>query len=327
MKKTITLLLISIITLQAYAQTGDATKDLQDKLTKEVTKGNEGWTKTGILNIGLNQGALQNWAAGGERASLALNGAFNGIATRVKGNTFWENTADLFYGLNYVTSNNFEPRKIDDRIDLSSRYGVQPKSWMNKNILKHTYLTGLARAQTQFSKGYNYADPNFQTVNGGEGISNFLSPLYTTLAVGFNYRKTKRFGVFFSPLAARMIFADKVHTQAPAGAFGIAQNESFVFQLGAYLTANYNANITENISYTSRLDLYSNYLKDPQNVDILWDNIFGMKLGKYIGASLGITMVYDHDVPGQRNAEGQLGDLGWTQLKQVLNIGFQYKIN
>jgi len=325
MKKLLVLFTLSIFAMQATAQT-DAAKDLQEKLTKK-TEAAEGWTKTGILNVGLNQGALQNWAAGGERASLALNGALNAIATRKLGNTFWESTADLFYGLNYVTSNNFVPRKIDDRIDLSTRYGVQPKSWMNKKVLKHTYLTGLARAQTQFSRGFNYAAPIESAVNNnGEGISNFLSPLYTTLAIGANYRKSERFGVFFSPAAARMIFADAVHTQGPNGAFGIGRNETFAFQFGAYLTANYNANITENISYTSRLDLYSNYLKEPQNVDILWDNIFGMKLGKYIGASLGVTMVYDHDIPGQRNAEGDLGPLGWTQLKQVLNIGFQYKL-
>lgn len=312
--------------MQAFAQIGDKS-ELEKSLTKEVKRDNEGWTKSGIFNVGLNQGALQNWAAGGERASLAINGALNGIATRVKGNTFWENTADLFYGINYVTSTGFKPRKIDDRIDLSTRYGMQPKSWTNKKVLKHTYLTGLARLQTQFSKGFNYASPLEGTVNNnGEGISNFLSPLYTTIAIGANYRKNKRFGVFFSPLAARMIFADAVHTQGINGAFGIPQGETFEFQLGAYLTANYNANITETISYTSRLDLYSNYLKDPQNVDILWDNIFGMKLGKYIGASLGVTVVYDNDVAGQRNAEGELGSLGMTQLKQVLNIGFQYKL-
>ncbi len=326
MKKLLLLFTLSIFTIGAMAQTTiDDKSSLQESLERKTKTEKEGWTKQGLLNVGLNQASLQNWAAGGERASMAINGVFNGFATRIKGNTIWENTLDMFYGLNYVTSNNFEPRKIDDRIDFSSRYGVQPLKWKNKKILKHTHLTGLARLQTQFSKGFNYADPNFETVNNGQGISNFLSPLYITLAVGANYRPSENFSIFFSPAAARMILADDVYTQGVNGAFGIPQNESFVFQFGAYLTALYSTKLTENIDYRTRLDLYSNYLKDPQNVDILWDNLLAMKLNKYIGASLGVTMVYDHDIPGQRNAEGDLGALGWTQLKQILNVGFNYK--
>ncbi len=334
MKKLLLLFTLSIFTMAAMAQEegSEANKSLSKSLERKTDAKTEGWTKQGILNVGLNQGSLQNWAAGGERASMALNGVFNGFATRIKGNTMWENTLDMFYGLNYVTSNNFEPRKIDDRIDFSSRYGVQPKSWTNKKVLKHTYLTGLARVQTQFSKGYNYDDANFKTTNNGDGISNFLSPMYVTLALGANYRPNNNFSVFFSPAAARLIFASDVHTQGQFGAFGIDQGETFAFQFGAYLTANYNTKLTKNIDYRTRLDLYSNYLKDPQNVDILWDNLLAMKIGKYIGASLGVTMVYDHDVRGQlvedtdnNGINDAVGALGWTQLKQVLNVGLQYK--
>ena len=269
---------------------------------------------------------LENWAAGGERMSLAVNGVFNGFAVKKTGNKIWENTLDMFYGLNYVSSNNFVPRKIDDRIDFSTRYGVKPTSWTNKRILKHTYLMGLARVQTQFSKGFNYETADWETVNGGEGISNFLSPLYATFAIGAEYRPNKNFSVFVSPAAARIILADKVHTSLSSdGAFGIDSGKTAAFQFGAYLSARYSVALTKSIDYRTRLDLYSNYLKEPDHIDILWDNIIAFKISKYLGGSLGVTMVYDHDVQGQRQSDGTLGPLGWTQLKQVLNLGFQYK--
>lgn len=64
---------------------------------------------------------LENWSAGGERLSFAANGQLNAFLARIKSNTIFENTLDLYYGLNYVASNHFVPRKLDDRIDFSSR--------------------------------------------------------------------------------------------------------------------------------------------------------------------------------------------------------------
>lgn len=332
MKKTSTLILLALFAIQVSAQV-TGTDVLEKDLKKKTDVTAEGLTKSGILNIGLNEGMLENWAAGGERYSLAVNSVFNGYTTNLKGNKLFENTLDLYYGLNYVASANFVPRKIDDRIDFSSRYGVKPNSWANKNILKHTYLMGLARLQSQFTKGYNYSDPAWQSINGGNGISNFLSPLYTTLALGAEYRPNDQFNVFMSPLAARMIYADKVYTSLkPDGAFGVAFNESSAFELGAYLSARYNTHLTKTIDYRTRIDLYANYLDSPQNVDLLWDNFFAFKISKFIGGGLGFTMLYDNDVPGQytkdSNGDGTpdtLGPLGWVQLKQVLNLGFSYK--
>ncbi len=85
------------------------------------------------------------------------------------------------------------------------------------------------------------------------------------------------------------------------------------------------AKLSNNIDYRTRLDLYTNYLNEPDHVDILWDNIIAFKFSKALGGSLGVTMVYDHDVPGQLRSDGTASPLGWTQLKQLLNLGFQYK--
>lgn len=85
------------------------------------------------------------------------------------------------------------------------------------------------------------------------------------------------------------------------------------------------AKLSNNIDYRTRLDLYTNCLNEPDHIDILWDNIIAFKFSKALGGSLGVTMVYDHNVPGQLRSDGTASPLGWTQLKQVLNLGFQYK--
>jgi hypothetical protein len=338
MRKLLLAFIFSIPVGFIYAQPDKASDALQKDLKRKLDVKENGWTKGGLLNIGINQAMLENWAAGGERMSLAANGVFNGYVTRIKGSTIWENTLDMYYGLNYVASNSFVPRKLDDRIDFSSRFGLQPQSWTSSKskFKRSTYLMGLFRFQSQFTEGYNYAEPNWEL----NPISEFMAPGYFTLALGAEYRPNENFSVFYSPLAARVTVVKSKYT-ALAAAYGVDKGNTSRFELGSYLTTKYRAKLSKNIQYNTRLDLYSNYLaknrttsdgityKDnPGNVDILWDNFFAMKINKFIGAGLGFTMIYDNDQPGQKlkNNNTEYGPMGWWQLKQVLNVGFSYKL-
>lgn len=350
MKKIIFFLIAITFSLNSVAQV-DKTLDIEKDIKKRKTDTTKvGWNRGGLINVGFTQGLLENWAAGGERRSLAVNGQLNAFATFVEKHRMFENTLDMYYGLNYVESNDFIPRKIDDRIDFSSRYGLQPKSWASaKNTLKkHTYFSGLFRFQSQFSAGYNYDKANWQT----NPISEFLAPGFFTLALGADYRPNNNFTIFFSPLAAKFTAVKSRYT-VNGPAFGVEQGKISRAELGAYLSARYKATLNKNVNYMTRLDLYSNYLakdiKDadgyviktdnPGNIDILWDNFFAIKISKVIGAGFGFTMIYDNDQPGKytrssgaKDLNGNLildryGRLGWIQLKQVFNVGFSYKIN
>lgn len=299
------------------------------------------WIYNGNLSLGVNQGLLHNWAAGGELASLTVNGLFNGVLTRYHGRSVWVTNLDMAYGLLYTYSNTFVPRKTDDRIDLTSKYGYK----LSKD--GNFYLTGLLNAKTQFTKAYNYDAPRWDTFS----TSKFFSPLYMTFAPGLEYRRGSMLSVFFSPLAMRHTFVNRYYTlQNPEGAFGVKYDETFRFELGAYFSTRFQKDFSPNFSYRGRLDLYSNYLaKDtndpttgaliksdnPGNIDILWDNVFTFKFYKYFAINIGITAIYDNDVPYNPSFVDATGavqsknepyqGLGWWQLKQVMSIGFNYK--
>ena len=74
-------------------------------------------------------------------------------------------------------------------------------------------------------------------------------------------------------------------------------------------------------SYKSRLDLYSNYLKNPQNIDLYWTNLLNMKLTKYLTLTYSLDMIYDDDVRlfGPNNTSPA------TQIKSMLGVGFLVK--
>lgn len=304
-----------------------------------VQKDTVAWIYSGQLNLGATQGFLHNWASGGEIISVQANGIFAGNLTHINHNKVWSNDLLLAYGLNYVYSNMFVPRKVDDRIDFTSKYGVGLKKCQN------WFITGLMNFRTQFTKGYDYSLNDWRKMP----VSNRLSPAYLTLAAGMEY-KTNDFTLFFSPAALRFTFANSYYTTLnPEGAFGIAYGKTSRTELGAYLSARYQKQLSPKVTYRGRLDLYSNYLakdevlnnvvvkKDnPGNIDVMFDNYLGFKLTKAVSVALGVTLIYDNDMPYRKtyiDPNSQLevtkdepgNNLGWSQINQVFNIGLQYK--
>jgi len=45
----------------------------------------------------------------------------------------------------------------------------------------------------------------------------------------------------------------------------------------------------KNVSFTSKVDLFSDYLKNPQNIVVNWENLITMKINKYISANFILT--------------------------------------
>jgi hypothetical protein len=341
MKKLILLAFVLLSGIMANAQLSYV-EELSKKQAETKNVDTIAWVYSGVGNLGFNQGILHNWAAGGELASLTVNGLFNGSLIHYHNRSIWTTNLDAAYGLFYAYSNSFVPRKTDDRIDLTSKYGYRLADSGD------LYITGLFNAKTQFTKGYNYDAPEWDTFS----TSKLFSPLYMTLAPGIEYRKGSQISVFFSPIAARTTFVSRYYTDRdPQGAYGVEHGKTFRFELGAYLTARYVKDLNKNITYRSRLDLYSNYLakntfdnngvlvkKDnPGNIDILLDNSISFKFYKFFSVNFGIVALYDNDVPYSKtftDANGAIiekdepkamKDLGWWQIKQVLSFGFNYK--
>ncbi len=338
MKKSILLAACFVLGLQTTAQ---VTKVDEIKKSLETTnKDTVAWTHSGVLSLGTNGGFLHNWAAGGELASMQVNGIFSGRLDRLDHRDIWSNNLDMTYGLTYNYSTGFVPRKTDDRIDFTSKYGKLI------DTARNFYFTGLFNFKSQFTKGYDYSLQNWDTLP----TSNFFSPAFFTTAIGMEYRRGSDVTLFLSPVAARMVVADKVYTlRSPEGAFGVPFGKTSVFQMGAYFSGRYTYNITKNIVYKTRLDLYANYLakdtkdsaglvikKDnPGNLNILFDNLFSWKISKYFNVTLGATIMYDNNIPYSDTYTDNTGAvvkkdepgaaLGWVQLKQVFTFGIGYK--
>jgi len=96
--------------------------------------------------------------------------------------------------------------------------------------------------------------------------------------------------------------------------FGVDSAKKVNTEIGAFITAKYKSAITKWATYTGRLDLFSNYRRNPQNIDVLMNNLLTMNFTKNFATNLSIDLLYDDDV------------LKKLQLKEILGIGLTMKL-
>lgn len=268
------------------------------------------WKTGGVLNVNLNQGSLSNWAAGGDRSSFSIASLVSLYAYYKKDKHVWDNTLDLAYGL--VNTTSLGTRKADDRIDLLSKYGYQisPKNW---------YIGALVNFRTQFTKGYSYPSdlPKVMT-------SDFCAPAYVLVSPTITYQPKDNFSVSLSPATARWTIVSN-DSLSDAGAYGVDPGKKIRTEFGAFASVNYKAKISENASYQGRLDLFSNYLKNPQNIDVYMTNVLLLKVTRLITVNLSVDMIYDDDVASIDKEGNERGPR--LQLKQLLGVGLAYRFN
>jgi Protein of unknown function (DUF3078) len=270
------------------------------------------WRRGGLLACNFSQVSLTNWAAGGQN-SIAGNAIVNYFANYKKDKNVWDNTIDLGYGL-IMQGKNGDLIKSDDKIELSSKYG--------REALNHWYYSALVNFRSQFTSGYNY--PNDTVV-----ISKFLAPGYALIALGMDYKPNEDFSLFLSPITARFVIVnDKLLSDA--GAFGVDAGKKVKTEVGAYLKATFKKDLNASLNLQTSLDLFSDYLDNPSNIDVNWQLLLSVKVSKFLSASLSTQVLYDDNtqLTFYKSDGITVNHVGpGTQFKEVIGIGFAYKFS
>jgi hypothetical protein len=184
-----------------------------------------------------------------------------------------------------------------------SKYGYE--------IAPKWYVSTLFNFRTQFTNGYTYSkdalDRDVKTLSSAS-----FAPAYVLLSLGIDYRPVDYFSVFISPITERLVIVTE-DSLSSVGAYGVEPGKTTRSEIGAFLSAKFNKEIAKNIVYTSRLDLFSNYRSNPQNVDLYFTNVLAMKVNKFISANIALDLLYDD------NAIKKL------QVRQLLGVGLTAK--
>jgi hypothetical protein len=304
------LIAVSILLYPLFLSAQDpSVKALQAEAGKTIKKdpadtSTKKWRNGGFYSINVSQGSLSNWAAGGDNFSLSVNSLLSLYAFHKNGKHSWDNTFD--FNLGYVNTTSLGSRKNDDRFDLLSKYGYALTSKLN--------LSGLINLRSQFFKGYIFPN-NVKTYS-----STFMAPGYLLLSPGLDYKPTKNLSIFFSPATARWVIVRDT-ALSNRGLYGVKPGEKSAFEFGAFATIGYLKEFNKFITYKGRLDLFSNYRNNPQNIDLFMSNALNAKLGKALSVSWSVDLIYDDDVrlfgKNQRSAA--------LQVKSLVGIGLILK--
>ena len=290
--------------------------DVEKSLRTNAADTTQGWRTGGVIVLNLSQTSLTNWSAGGQN-SVATNGILSAFANYRRNKSFWVNSLDLGYGLLRQGKESF--RKTDDKFDFLSKYGRQ--------AIKNFYYAALLNLKTQMAPGYNYPDVSNK-------ISDLFSPAYLLTALGMDYKPTNYFSAFIAPVTAKVTFVNDKKL-SDAGAFGVTPGKKSLTEFGGYIRAIYTRNdfkpeFLKNVSFTTKIDLFSNYAKNPQNIVVNWETLIALKVNKFISANLVTQLLYDDKIktPSDLNENGitEPGEFAGprVQFKEILGVGFSY---
>lgn len=274
----------------------------------------DGWRKSGQVSLLLNQSAFKNWVAGGEN-SIAGNLSAQYNFHYKNGSWTWDNLLLGSYGLSSTEDKGL--RKTDDRLEINSILG--------RKAFENWSYSLFANLRTQFLNGYHYDldnDRNFQN-------SGFFKPAYLTFGPGLLWRKSENFHFNLAPLTNKItIIGSEVFTytdldgdgkKEPVSSntietYGVKPGEFSRYELGFYAAGYYKTNLMENITMENILSLYSNYLENPENIDLDYTMNLHFKINKYLSTNLSVQTIYDDNA------------FSGFQIREVFGLGINLNL-
>ncbi len=245
---------------------------------QKITTKSQFWKYRTETSFILNQGLVTNWVKGGESSiSTVLDITFYADYTNkpllVSSNHF----ARLKYGL--IVSGSSDLRKNIDLLETNSKF--------NHKAFGRFDFSAIMLMKTQLAKGYNYP-------NDSVPVSKLVNPLTITLGMGLDYKPNKETSINFSPLSYKGTFVtDTVtidHTK-----YGISPDKKSKHEPGVSFMISNIFRPTKNISVTNRLQLFTNYINNPQNIDVDWEMILVASLNWFTDVRLNTHLIFDDD--------------------------------
>jgi hypothetical protein len=299
MKKSLSLL-VSMIGLGLGVMAQDAPVDNEGKF---VVKGD--------ASIQFTNSTFSTYqASGANNNANALLGKFNFGTDYKKGKHHWDNGLQLMYGVinqkfvvNDGNSNVYRrvTAKNADLISFTTKYGYE--------LGHHLNLAALGNLQSQFAIGYK--DPFVIAQNKQPTvISGFMAPAWINFGIGLDYKPNNDFSVYYSPLNSKITLVRTIGSlsdslnQALRTSYSVIGDNNMRYELGSLLVASWRKELLKNIVYSTKISLFTNYLKNEQNpgvgrpgaIDVqLWSNSIAMQVNKYISATFTANVMYDED--------------------------------
>lgn len=266
----------------------DSIKQNEEQEKKEAPKE---WSVNGRMTFLFNQASFTNWTAGGENnvaGNIGVNYDFNYRNEKWK----WDNKIIASYGSTHISNQGY--RKTDDRFEYNSVLALNStESW---------YFSFLTNFISQFSRGFDYSqDPKLE-------VSSVLSPAYLSFGPGILFRKNENIRVNIAPATSRFTFVSRPFS----GMYGVEEGKTSSYGLGLNMSAFLKFTLMKDVTMENIIAVYSDYLDNPENVDINHQANFNVGVNKYLSMNLTLHLISD------ANASSKI------QFRQLFGLGVNY---
>lgn len=275
------------------------------------------WKSSIDFSIGFSQTGLWNWAAGGYN-TVTLSTSIDAKADYAKDLVGWNNRLQLDYGFLWSADKKNLLQKSTDRIYLESKFAY--KTGANS---KWNY-TASFDFRSQFTNSYEKYEEDPETGKWkGQLKSGFLSPGYTDLALGMEWKPVHWFNVNIAPLTGGFTIVTNPELRATYGMRlsddGVNYNPA-LFQFGAQIKMNAKVSINDAFNFDTQLVLFTDYLNCPFRENrVNWDNKFTWQAARFFKIALNTWLIYDPIVSFD-------GVISKVQFKEFLSISFNYTL-
>ncbi|MCB0620146.1 MAG: DUF3078 domain-containing protein [Saprospiraceae bacterium] len=291
MKKGTLLFLLCLFVTPALlvAQAGDdRLGEIKAAAAEEVE---EGWVYGGGVGLDFAQLALFQPRVGAGDNRIGFGGLVNLFANHKKDRFFWNNEGSLQLAAQRIGGKDADFQKNLDLIRLASRLGYRAGEGKMYLALEGNLRTLLLPTY----EGNVLSPPN----DGDMPIAKLFSPVQVVVSPGVEYKYDDHLAFFLSPASMKLIYVadDSI---AALNVHGNDAGKNSFLALGATFKTTYtNKFLDDRLSYATSLDLFSNYLENPQNIDVLWTNELSIQIFKNLSINLVTEYFYDDDVDVQ----------------------------
>lgn len=241
----------------------------------------------------LNQASLSNWVKGGESSiSTALDiteySDYDNKQLKLSSNNFIR----LKFG--YLKTGRDIPKKNLDLLEANLK--------LDHKAFGKFDFSAILLFKTQIANGRNY----FKTGNDKDTsnvVSKFMNPAILTIGIGLDYKPDKTTSINFSPLSYKGTFVTDPayfnNTYYPdridQTQYGIPKNKKSLNEPGISFMISNEFKPVETVTVINRLQLFTNYIHNPQNVDVDWEMIATAKLNWFTDVRFNTHLIFDDD--------------------------------
>jgi hypothetical protein len=265
-----------------------------------------------------SQASLTNWVKGGDNSistSIDITGYadYNNIPLKLSSNNF------IRLNLGFLKSGDIPLRKNLDLLETNSK--------LNHKAFGKFDFSAILLFKTQVAPGYDFSsEPSVM-------VSKFMNPAVLTVGLGLDYQPNKTTSLNFSPLSYKGTFmTDTAHIDQTI--YGIPKNRKSLNEPGVSFMITNEWKPLKTVSVINRLQLFTNYIHNPQNVDVDWEMIGVANLNWFTDVRLDTHLIFDDDTKtpelDKNNKpvllpDGAVKKTARIQFKEIIGISFTFR--